>query len=156
MTDDLTDLQALAQAATPGPWIADEGHGLTADGDPLAAAGPYDDPAGFWCHEDAAFIAAARDAVPALIARVRKAEAERDEARALAQHLAVITERYCEVTGSPETGQRRDGGCSEHPVAIRWEHGFADEVCEHHAATAVARGALVVPRAVLPGGDDRG
>lgn len=66
------------------------------------------------------------------------------EVTRLAQHLAVITERHCEVTGSPETGQRADGGCSGRAVAIRWEHGFADEVCEHHAATASARGALVI------------
>lgn len=58
----------------------------------------------------------------------------------LAQHLAseVVT-GGCEVTASPAPGR-----CPHQAVALRWEDGFADAVCERHAADADQRGALVV------------
>ncbi len=98
---DLDALDALAAAATPGPWEVEF------DGTEPAAV--YADDGGigtaYICRDlaqgvsygeaDAAFIAAAREAVPALTARVRELEAgdtflrlaqvaaaERDEARA--------------------------------------------------------------------------
>lgn len=38
-----------------------------------------------------------------------------------------------------------DGGCcAGGPVAVRWEDGFMDTVCDKHAQSARARGALVV------------
>lgn len=57
-----------------------------------------------------------------------------------AQHLAheTITPR-CEVTGDGPSGE-----CPEDAVAIRWEGGFADSVCQRHAETATERGAVVV------------
>ena len=77
MTDaDLENLEALAAAATPGPWeatgpvedpvdsIVDSDSGLVASTEESARPG-----------EDTAFIAAARDAVPALIAEVRRLRA---------------------------------------------------------------------------------
>lgn len=40
---------------------------------------------------------------------------------------------------------RDDGGrCKEPDVAVRWEDGFMDVVCERHAERARERGALVV------------
>lgn len=72
MTDDeLNRLQALADEATAGPWTAaatvDEyGQRLhTVDVLPLTTFGEIE-------LNDAAFIAASRDAVPALIAEVRR------------------------------------------------------------------------------------
>jgi len=74
----LDEIEARANAATPGPWTCKRNHS------------PYD---GFWIEyqaykreletiadrvltQDAAFIAAARTDVPALVARVRELEAE--------------------------------------------------------------------------------
>lgn len=34
--------------------------------------------------------------------------------------------------------------CEEQAVAVRWEDGFADEVCELHAEAARERGAIVI------------
>ena len=75
---DLDAVQALADAATPGPWdhatktydggplVVAEGYGFPAE--PLPAAG------GIVCYPDAdaAFIAQARTLVPALIAELRE------------------------------------------------------------------------------------
>lgn len=95
MTDDeLADLERLCEAATPGPWRPHHDPGIDTE-DPDAPPWPG------WCvspdlsvighrdyrvicrtvrkagenePEDAAFIAAARTAVPALIRRVRELE----------------------------------------------------------------------------------
>lgn len=45
----------------------------------------------------------------------------------------------CEVATQSGAGR-----CIETAVAVRWENGFADAVCDHHAETAKGRGALVV------------
>lgn len=116
MTDEeLARLEALAQAATPGPWKscgASEGQcsccvvwSIPADYPVLRAVNEDDGP-GRW--QDSAFAAAARDAVPALVAEVRRlrgiqatweglaegylsraqaAEAERDALRAESERL---------------------------------------------------------------------
>ncbi len=82
---ELDALEVLANAATPGPWST---HGLRAllrfgrkqDGpwDEANEDDPREDGAWLPHDEAAAFIAAARTAVPALIARVRELEQERD------------------------------------------------------------------------------
>lgn len=101
---DLAGWQALADAATPGPWFDFN----TDDDACMNAYGVSTDESGCWSPEedheklvaltlyqskrvvghasdkwaeDAEFIAAARAAVPRLVARVRELEAERDEAR---------------------------------------------------------------------------
>lgn len=62
--DELTELERLAAEATPGSWKGDEGIAhWGADGYNLRPA-------------NAAFIAAARTAVPALIASLREARSE--------------------------------------------------------------------------------
>ena len=60
--DELDRLAALAAAATPGPWINTLGRVHSADTTHIANG--YED--------DCEFIAAARDAVPALVAEVRR------------------------------------------------------------------------------------
>lgn len=60
--------------------------------------------------------------------------------RRFAEHLASeIIGGTCELTGDGT-----NGACDQAAVAVRWEHGFADSVCQHHAETALARGAEVV------------
>ncbi len=49
----------------------------------------------------------------------------------------------CEIA---DYGDRCTGGA----VAIRWEDGFADDVCERHATNAADRGALVIRTPVAP------
>lgn len=76
---DLDALEALCDAATPGPWVAApspwEGvsapHGDPRDGGSCEIVDCVRGPS----HGDAAFIAAAREALPALITRLRAAEA---------------------------------------------------------------------------------
>ena len=82
---DLDALEALCDAATPGPWVAApspwEGvsapHGDPRDGGSCEIVDCVRGPS----HGDAAFIAAAREALPALITRLRAAESEVDAAR---------------------------------------------------------------------------
>lgn len=77
---DLDELQALADAATPGPWT------VTGD-DLIDGVGKARGPNGRIFEDmdvrpnDAAFIAAARAAVPELVAEVRALRAEISEAR---------------------------------------------------------------------------
>jgi hypothetical protein len=80
---DLEALEALANAATPGPWSVEIGavwagtDDLVASGfDDSNAAGSVDLVGRVFYVSNASFIAAAREAVPALIARVRELEEE--------------------------------------------------------------------------------
>lgn len=85
---DLDELERLARESTPGPWayldngivcyagLAEEHPGIVADTDDTAC-GDY-------------IAAASPDVLLALIARVRAAEAERDEARATVAALAKL------------------------------------------------------------------
>lgn len=61
------------------------------------------------------------------------------------EHLVseVMSDRCTLVAESAVTPRNR-GRCEEPAVAIRWEDGYADDVCDNHAAAAVRRGALVV------------
>jgi len=75
---DLDELQRLCDAATPGPWKFGDGYAWFTvdgpDGREVCETGDATDAA----HHDGAFIAAARDALPKLIAEVRRLrEAER-------------------------------------------------------------------------------
>jgi hypothetical protein len=58
----------------------------------------------------------------------------------LVEHLTseVLDGEDCEVATQGGAGR-----CIEEAVAIRWESGFADKVCETHAETAADRGAVV-------------
>lgn len=78
MTDDeLTRLEALAAGATMGPWHARDGcHVDDMRGCPIVEWADGGREPGFYYDADAAFIAASRAAVPALIARVRELQAD--------------------------------------------------------------------------------
>lgn len=85
---ELAELEALEAAATPGPWEADEWYGMDDGG--WCAVGPHhqcsddeddcddspDSPPHQRAKADARFIAAARSALPRLLARVRELEVE--------------------------------------------------------------------------------
>ena len=80
---DTEALRRLAGAAAPGPWhyipgdhdLASAGIDITAEGDSLT----WDDHSGeVFTHPDAEFIAAAREAVPALLDRIARLEAQSD------------------------------------------------------------------------------
>jgi hypothetical protein len=64
----LAEIEARVNAATPGPWVHDEFWGVV---DPV-----FVDEDGHLAPQDMKFIAAAREDVPDLIARVRELEAE--------------------------------------------------------------------------------
>lgn len=58
----------------------------------------------------------------------------------LVEHLVseVLDGEDCEVATQGGAGR-----CIEEAVAVRWESGFADKVCEAHAESAADRGAVV-------------
>lgn len=58
----------------------------------------------------------------------------------LVEHLVseVLDGDDCEVATQGGAGR-----CIEEAVAVRWESGFADKVCQMHAETAADRGAVV-------------
>lgn len=72
------------------------------------------------------------------------ADIERERLLAAAQHLTeeVLSQRLVNICDL--TAVKGSGPCLRRSVAIRWEDGFADLVCEHHAQTARDRGALVI------------
>lgn len=73
--EQLDEWERLANAATPGPWAFDGLRGVYVNQvAPMRAVVQL--PVGA---PDCEFIAAARTAIPALIARVRELEAKRDE-----------------------------------------------------------------------------
>jgi uncharacterized protein (DUF885 family) len=81
MTTDHAALRALADAATPGPWeverdpYGDDDYPVSANGRYLCVS-PDDGVRGGHSEADAAFIAAARDAVPALLDEVERLRKE--------------------------------------------------------------------------------
>lgn len=84
---DVAELRGLLEAATPGPWACnEEPEGwMPHEGRVWATGMPHDladEVADTLDHRDAAFIAAARNALPALLDRLEAAEAtEKDAAR---------------------------------------------------------------------------
>lgn len=83
MTDqDLDRLEALANNATDGPWTVGEHFHLITESDPAypdELMGSFHRGARFLHRPDAAFVAASRTAVPALIAEVRRLTREHAE-----------------------------------------------------------------------------
>lgn len=74
MTTDKQELQRLCDAASPGPWTA---YGCCVEGPSLNI---YDE--GGHTEADAEFIAAARTAIPTLLAELAAVTAERDALKA--------------------------------------------------------------------------
>lgn len=63
--------------------------------------------------------------------------------RLLAHLVSEAIGTQCELTAEP--GSRpQPGRCEGEAVAIRWEDGFADNVCDRHAQLARERGAVVI------------
>jgi hypothetical protein len=81
---DLDQLDALAAAATPGPWLVDRDGDVVADRDRDSMLAAYPSAA------DAALIVAAVNALPALVAAAR----ERDQLRAAVLTLADEADGY--------------------------------------------------------------
>lgn len=86
MTTDIAKLRELTNAATPGPWKASNSHGSCvvawngAHSEMIADLSPDSSERGWEGRaEDAAFIAAARSALPALIDKCEAAEARQVE-----------------------------------------------------------------------------
>ena len=80
---DLDAIQALTDAATPGPWtswrkIPGVVRIETTTGDALVYHDPVDEDGQLITESDAEFITQARTLVPALIAELRETRAERD------------------------------------------------------------------------------
>jgi len=107
---DLTELQRLCDRATRGPWRIDEDGDLRAGGEApfglctlavLRAPCPVVDNSCGVNEVDVAFIAAARDALPKLIARVRQLQAQVENADALREYAdkrcLILAERLKEV-----------------------------------------------------------
>jgi len=132
----LDELERMAAAATRGPWIADDNRKLPGRDDVYVAAVYKGEPGGRICEvfenclvrrkqRDAnmAFIAAVRTAVPALIARIREVESERDALKKesdLRQHM-VIT---CGVAARhPDPALTRTGA-----YAAEWNSQQAEDV----------------------------
>lgn len=89
---DLDELERLANDATPGPWTLTARGGIRHDEEYIV------DPNSVALNCDGRFIAAARTAVPALIAearRLRAAEPTSSEAEAIARMLATYDSDYC-------------------------------------------------------------
>lgn len=92
--DDLARIEELAEEATPGPWAVNEHYGAFRDREVRAGEMSYDPLiAKEMLPGDATFIAAARTAVPTLVAGVRSLQArvtelerERDQ-----NHAAYLT-----------------------------------------------------------------
>lgn len=84
--DVVADWRRLAEAATEGPWVVDEGYGTSFDGTnstvlyvaSAADRSSYIASLGspIYGDHDAQFIAAARSAVPALLAELDRLQAE--------------------------------------------------------------------------------
>jgi len=114
---ELTELARLAAAATPGPWevadggtfnmgryVLDEYFVRLPNGDISIAADILEPDAGKPSKENAAFIAAARTAVPRLLADLARLTAERDDARGglvLSNSAHAAVRRLLEEQGVP-------------------------------------------------------
>lgn len=62
-----------------------------------------------------------------------------------AEHLASeVMGEHCTLVADSSTHHATRGRCTGQAVAIRWEDGYADDVCELHAAAASGRGSLVI------------
>lgn len=82
--EELAAIEARAKAATPGPWVVGETwrdhvvDGRFQDGYWPVASQPGMDHEGAWLKGNAAFVAHAREDVPALVAEVRRLRGESD------------------------------------------------------------------------------
>ncbi|MFD5798646.1 hypothetical protein ACFWIO_34970 [Streptomyces diastatochromogenes] len=94
---DLDAIDAVANAATDGPWLANDRIGVATNpaGDPLAVFG-----GGEQDRADAAFVAAARTDVPALVAEVRRLQAREAAFTTLAERWQQMADHGDVAIGS--------------------------------------------------------
>lgn len=78
--EELASIEALANSATPGPWRVDHSGDVVYDEPYVGVVGVAEN----LSEDDAAFIAAARQAVPTLVAEVKRFEFDLEEASAFA------------------------------------------------------------------------
>lgn len=110
--EELEAIEALANAATPGPWRETEVGCVLTDANvserynQVASVMPICNKGGH-CYQDdtAAFIAASREAVPALVAEVRRLRAEAAKATLDASITALVAEVE-RMKGEVEKSQR--------------------------------------------------
>ena len=108
---DLTALRALADAATPAPWFARGRHLSCVPNDSgMGATLPTNHIGVMAEREDAAFIAAARSAVPALLDRVAELEARLRDALAIAALFVEADGAYFNLEGSHQADALEEGG----------------------------------------------
>lgn len=113
--EELNEWEALAAAATPGPWVAtrattyDGGKAVVSEmfvrrpGGDVAIASDIIDPDTTAVSEaNAAVIAAARTALPALVAEVRRLKGERARCERIARDFAVAAKVVGEASVYPE------------------------------------------------------
>jgi hypothetical protein len=124
---DLDALQRLCDAATCGPWEADDGS-MTVRSDDVVVC-DVDTGLREGDLADAAFISAARDALPKLIARVRELQAEADKLCDLCDQAGGNWERWKKRAETAEAEVRRlndeDAALSEaclHGIHIGGDH----------------------------------
>ena len=98
MTESELDLEAIEERcneATPGPWTVNEDGGLMASKG-YELIGSDGDAVWMMSHDDAVFIAHAREDIPALIREIRRL---RDAVKAFYTGLIGVIETYITVTG---------------------------------------------------------
>jgi hypothetical protein len=90
MTDEqLAELEALAEKATPGPWEIDDWFGITnPDGDDVGCVDS---------RESAELIAASRTAIPSLIAEVKRLRAVVSDRASVIEECAAIADLVCKA-----------------------------------------------------------
>lgn len=122
MTDEqLSEIEARANAATPGPWGIQKSTDDVNDRFLMAAVISSDDVVGGGMYlRDATFIASAREDVPALVAEVRRLHAERET---LADLECRLMEGYAEARTLFE--------------AIKAHHHFGGEVVRSQTTAGV-------------------
>lgn len=91
---ELDRLEALAGAATAGPWVADDGWEGRDGFFYISQPRPFGDlvcsPDSTMSEADARLCAEAREALPRLVAEVRRLTRERDEAMAIASKWETV------------------------------------------------------------------
>jgi hypothetical protein len=165
--EDLARLETLAQAATPGPWDSD-GITIGAGDDQVADIWGDNDFDGAQCSANGRFIVAACEAVPALVAEVRRQRVieddsrrirtehriERDALRAENERLrSELADAEHTINGGPHEGglshkvarleaenERLHTGMSTavHETERYWSARVAERVCERDTAIAEA------------------
>ena len=137
---DTEALRLLADAATPGPWhyipgdhdLASAGIDITAEGDSLT----WDDHSGeVFTHPDAEFIAAAREAVPALLDRIARLEAQSDiRGRAVVMYRERAREAEARIKAVQDAADIWDEGWEQGVAFVTgMERGAGDDDLDHAA-----------------------